>query len=75
MMEYYLVYSEVSIAIQDLDEWTKPRPVENKDLHNKLNTIYLQPEPCGTVLVVSPWNYPFELVLGPLIGALAAGNG
>ena len=72
-MEYYLVYSEVTAAIRDLDEWMKPRPVE-KDLHNKMNTIYLQPEPYGTVLIISPWNYPFELVLCPLIGALAAGN-
>lgn len=32
------------------------------------------PEPYGTVLVIAPWNYPFQLALSPLIGAIAAGN-
>ena len=74
MTEYIFVYNDIINTIQDLDEWMKPRPVE-KDLLNKLNTIYLQPEPYGTVLVVSPWNYPFQLAMVPLIGAIAAGNG
>lgn len=32
------------------------------------------PEPYGTVLVIAPWNYPLQLALSPLIGAIAAGN-
>ena len=72
-MEYTMVYNDLITAIRDLDEWMKPRPVE-KDLLNKMNTIYLQPEPYGTVLIISPWNYPFQLAILPLIGALAAGE-
>ena len=58
--EYSVIYNEVITTIRDLDEWMNPRPVE-KDLLNKMNTIYLQPEPYGTVLIISPWNYPFQL--------------
>ena len=35
---------------------------------------YLIPEPYGNVLIITPWNYPFQLSLTPLIGAIAAGN-
>ena len=34
----------------------------------------LTPEPLGVVLIISPWNYPFQLALGPLVSAIAAGN-
>ena len=72
VMEYQLVYSDIITALRDLDEWMKPKSVE-KNLVNKLNTIYLQPEPYGTVLIVTPWNYPFQLAILPLLGAIAAG--
>ena len=70
--EYHMVYSELIIALRDLDQWTKPHPVD-KDLVNKLSRVHLQPEPYGTVLVISPWNYPIQLALIPLLGAIAAG--
>ena len=35
---------------------------------------YIYPEPYGNVLIISPWNYPLQLTLTPLIGAIAAGN-
>ena len=73
MTEYIFVYNDINQTIRDLDELMKTRPVE-KDLLNKMNTIYLQPEPYGTVLIISPWNYPFQLAMVPLIGAIAAGN-
>ena len=72
-MGYNLVYTDLMLFLRDLDEWMKPRPVE-KDLHNKMNTIYLQPEPYGTVLIISPWNFPFHLAMQPFIGAMAAGK-
>lgn len=37
-----------------------------------VSTIY--PEPYGVALIIAPWNYPFQLAFGPLIGAIAAGN-
>ena len=73
LMECQMVYSDLITALRDLNEWMKPKPVE-KNLINKLNTIYLQPEPYGTVLIISPWNYPFQLAILPLLGAIAAGT-
>lgn len=43
-------------------------------LHEFPSVSYIQPEPLGVVLVMSPWNYPFLLTLSPLIDAIAAGN-
>ena len=34
----------------------------------------IYPEPYGVTLIISPWNYPFQLAIAPLIGAIAAGN-
>ena len=71
-MEYNVVYGDLIVAIRDLDLWMSSKPLE-KDLLNKMNAVYLQPEPYGTVLIISPWNYPFQLAMLPLIGAMAAG--
>lgn len=48
---------------------TAPTP-----LHQFAAKSYIQPEPYGNVLIMSPWNYPFLLTMGPLVDALAAGN-
>jgi aldehyde dehydrogenase (NAD+) len=64
---------EVDHARRHLREWMKPERVPTP--------VVLQPgksevhkEPLGVVLVIGPWNYPFQLVMSPLVGALAAGN-
>ena len=44
------------------------------DLLNKLNSLYIHPEPFGVVLNIAPWNYPFQLCILPIIGAIAAGT-
>ena len=41
---------------------------------NIANTLYRKPEPLGTALIMGAWNYPFDLTLNPLIGAIGAGN-
>ena len=51
----------------------KPERV-TPDLINKLNTCEVRHEPLGVVLMICPWNYPIQLMLSPLIGALAAGE-
>ena len=56
-----------------LEQLTAPQP-HPKDLLNKFNSVYLQAEPYGVVGIVAPWNYPFQLVMLPLIGAIAAGR-
>jgi len=73
MTETGIVQSELNLAIRKLRSWSKPftvRPV----LVNFPATCRIYKEPYGTVLIITPWNYPFQLVFSPLIGAIAAGN-
>ena len=76
--EAYL--SEVSLAIGDIDyalkhlsRWNKPKRV-GIPLPFQPATGQIVPEPLGVVLIISPWNYPFQLAIGPLVSAIAAGN-
>lgn len=64
---------EVDYAIKHLPRWMRPTrvPVPLALLPGRASYRY---EPLGVVLVIGPWNYPFYLCLGPMIGALAAGN-
>uniref|UniRef100_A0A3B5QI48 Aldehyde dehydrogenase n=1 Tax=Xiphophorus maculatus TaxID=8083 RepID=A0A3B5QI48_XIPMA len=64
---------EISLAIRKLREWAAPRPVE-KNLLTLSDTVYIQPEPLGVVLIIGAWNYPWAVTVQPLIGAIAAGN-
>ncbi|KAK9885523.1 hypothetical protein WA026_011015 [Henosepilachna vigintioctopunctata] len=59
--------------LYNLSEWAKPKYAE-KGLINILDTVKLLPEPYGVVLVIGAWNYPLQLSLAPLNGAIAAGN-
>ncbi|MDF5706590.1 MAG: aldehyde dehydrogenase family protein [Nostoc sp. S4] len=67
------VIKEIDYAIKHLKTWTKPKkaPV-SFDFFSYSASIY--PEPLGVVLIIGPWNYPFHLMIFPLIGAIAAGN-
>jgi aldehyde dehydrogenase (NAD+) len=64
---------EAKYAIKHLKKWMKPTrtPVPLAVMPGKAK---YQHEPLGVVLVIGPWNYPFYLCLGPLVGAFAAGN-
>jgi aldehyde dehydrogenase (NAD+) len=73
MTETGIVLSELNLAIRKLDFWSKPRCVRQV-LVNFPSTNRVYKEPYGTVLIIAPWNYPFQLVFSPLIGAIAAGN-
>ena len=73
MTELNLVLSDLSLAISNVEKWMSPEYVA-KDLVNKFNTAFIQPEPYGVVLIISPWNYPLLLTLQPLVGVIAAGN-
>jgi aldehyde dehydrogenase (NAD+) len=64
---------ELNEAIKHLKSWMKVRRVATPLTLFKAKS-YLYQEPYGTVLIMSPWNYPFQLTIGPLIGAIAAGN-
>ena len=71
--ELYMVLSELDLAIKHLKQWAKPKSYNNPfPLLGKGTKV--MPEPYGITLVFSPYNYPLQLALSPLIGALAAGN-
>lgn len=56
-----------------LKQWAKPKKVRTPFYHG-LSKSYMYKEPYGTVLIIGPFNYPFQLLIEPLIGAIAAGN-
>lgn len=71
--EIGIVLSEIDHAIRNLKKWMQPKRVPT-NLVNLPSSSYIYPEPLGVVLVIGPWNYPFMLLMGPMIGAIAAGN-
>ncbi|MEG5059769.1 aldehyde dehydrogenase [Microcoleus sp. A2-C5] len=65
--------AEVNYAIKNVKSWAKPKKVPTSiDQFPASARIY--PEPLGVVLIIGPWNYPFQLMISPLVGAIAAGN-
>jgi aldehyde dehydrogenase (NAD+) len=67
------VITSLKNTIKNLDRWAKPKRVA-PSLLNFPSTDYILCEPYGKVLVIAPWNYPFQLALCPVIAAVAAGN-
>ncbi|PLW74589.1 aldehyde dehydrogenase family protein [Streptomyces sp. SCUT-3] len=65
--------NEIDHTLGHLEQWLRPRrvPVPASLAPARARTVR---EPLGTVLIISPWNYPLQLALAPLVGALAAGN-
>jgi len=73
LTELSLIYNEMNDAIRNLKKWSKKKRV-NTNLANFPAKSYIIPEPLGTVLVISAWNYPYQIALIPAISAIAAGN-
>jgi aldehyde dehydrogenase (NAD+) len=71
--ETRFVIKELNLAIRKLRRWSSPRRVWTPIVHF-IASSRIVPQPYGQVLVLSPWNYPLQLSLVPVIGALAAGN-
>ncbi|MBD3617327.1 MAG: aldehyde dehydrogenase [Gracilimonas sp.] len=71
--ELGLLHQEISFTIKNLKKWAKPRRV-SRDWVNFPSSNFVFKEPYGSVLIIAPWNYPIQLTLMPLIGAVAAGN-
>ena len=73
MTEIGVVYAEIDLALKELDSWTAPQRVKTPlSLFPGKSVIFR--EPYGSVLIMSAWNYPFQLAFAPLVGAVAAGN-
>ncbi|HIK36742.1 MAG: aldehyde dehydrogenase [Geminocystis sp.] len=67
------VLRDISYAQKNLRKWVKPQRV-NTGIELFPSEGRICPEPLGVVLIIGPWNYPFSLMISPLIGAMAAGN-
>ena len=68
-----MVQKELSLLIKNTKEWEAPKRVSGSLLSYPSQDFIIS-EPYGTVLLISPWNYPFQLAMIPFIGAIAAGN-
>jgi aldehyde dehydrogenase (NAD+) len=68
-----LVLSEIRHTLAHLKKWMRPRSV-GTNLVNWPSSSRIYRDPLGVVLVIAPWNYPLQLALLPLAGAIAAGN-
>ncbi len=64
---------EIEEARRKLRDWMKPEPVHTP-LITQPGSSWIHKEPLGVVLIIAPWNYPFQLAISPLVGAIAAGN-
>lgn len=73
LSEFGIVLSDIDLAIKHLDRWSKPKRVR-PSLLNFPSSDFIYKEPYGMVLIIAPWNYPFQLAISPLIAAIAAGN-
>ena len=73
LTEVGIVLDEIRYVRKHLARWAKPKRVRTH-LFQFPGASYIYPEPYGVALIISPWNYPLQLVVGPLIGSLAAGN-
>ena len=73
MCEIGLVLSEINYMLKHVRSFAKEKtvPTPLAQFHSR---SYKKPSPYGTVLIMSPWNYPFLLTLSPLVDAIAAGN-
>ncbi|MDX9691742.1 MAG: aldehyde dehydrogenase [Acholeplasmataceae bacterium] len=73
LTEVGIAILEIKDAMKHLKKWMKVKRVKTPLTLFKAKS-YVYPEPYGVVLIMSPWNYPFQLAIAPLIGAIASGN-
>jgi len=71
--EVGIVLDEISNMIRHLKKWSKPQKVKTNLLNFGSKSVIYN-DPYGVSLIISPWNYPFQLQISPLIGAIAGGN-
>ncbi len=71
--EIYPVVTEIRQAIENINDWTRPKKID-APLTYLGTRAEVRFEPKGVCLIIAPWNFPFNLCLGPLVSCLAAGN-
>ncbi|HTE12764.1 MAG TPA: aldehyde dehydrogenase [Chitinophagaceae bacterium] len=71
--ELGLLLAEINVTLKNLRQWMQPVNA-GTDLVNLPSSSKIYRDPLGVVLIISPWNYPLQLLLIPLVGAIAGGN-
>ncbi|PRR80115.1 Aldehyde dehydrogenase [Clostridium liquoris] len=71
--EVGFVLGEINFTIKNIKNWCRVKKVKTPLVHLP-GKSYILKEPYGSVLIIGPWNYPFQLLIAPLVGAIAAGN-
>ncbi|WP_066892760.1 aldehyde dehydrogenase [Clostridium nigeriense] len=71
--EIGMVYDEINLHLKNLKSWAKKEKRRAPLVHFPAKS-YIYKEPYGIVLIIGPFNYPFQLIISPLIGAISAGN-
>ncbi len=69
----FVVTKEIDYALKHIKSWTSPKKV-TMPLEQFPSYGCICPEPLGVVLVIGAWNYPLQLIISPLVGAIASGN-
>ncbi|WP_448522260.1 aldehyde dehydrogenase [Schleiferia thermophila] len=72
--EIGIVYQEIDLHRRHLRSWMRGKRVPTNQLIHFWSTSRIEPQPYGQTLIIAPWNYPFQLVMMPLVGAVSAGN-
>jgi aldehyde dehydrogenase (NAD+) len=73
MSETQIVLWEIDHVLNNLAEWMAPQKVETPLFHQPAKSKIVS-EPLGAALIIAPWNYPFQLLIAPLVASIAAGN-
>jgi len=73
LTETQILIWEIDFVLKNLSEWMSPQKVTTPLFHQPA-TSKIVAEPLGTTLIIAPWNYPFQLLIAPLIASIAAGN-
>lgn len=71
--EIGFMIADIDHTLKDIRSLAKPRKVKTPLFH-QLGSSWIQAEPYGCTYIIAPWNYPFQLALSPVVGAIAAGN-
>lgn len=72
LTEISIVLSEINLHIKKLKKWAKAQKVSTP-IHLQPSKSRIVYEPLGVVLIIAPWNYPFQLLMNSLVGAISAG--
>ncbi len=73
LTEVGFVLNDIEDALRNIRSWAKPKRKSTPLFHQKASS-YVHSDPYGMTLIIAPWNYPFQLLFAPLVGAIAGGN-